>query len=222
MTERALERVSLGDLEEVRKGIVALLPAVAEADEGTQLALAYLTISYGLDPFMGDIWAIPRKVKGQPAGWGLMLGITGRRKVAFRSGQYDGLTFRWLTEDEAALLDVDLGKGFKAIACEVRRRDCSAPFVGLGVVEPGDPSRMNHGQLAKLRAERSALKLAFPVELPSVVEALREVDIEEDVVEEGAIEAAVVRVADEGSGPADEGSGPGAKQDVLDIFGGGS
>ncbi len=219
MKKGAMELITYEQLDEVRKRIVALLPPVAEADEGTQLALAYVTISYGLDPFMGDVWAIPKKVGGKFVGWGLMFGITARRKVAHRSREYDGCTFRWLTEDEAGLLDVDLARGCKAIACEVRRKGIKQPFLGFGVVRADDKSRMNHGQLAKLRAERSALKMAFPVELPSLGESLGEVEIEVEDIEEREDEDVVAGEGDDTPAP-DRGPEPqGAKQDVVDLFG---
>lgn len=219
MVEGAMELVSYEEIDEARKRIVALLPAMANADEGTQLALAYLTMSYGLDPFMGDIWPIPKKVGGKAAGWDLMLGIRGLRKVAFRSGQYDGLSFRWLTEREAELLDLDAAKGYKAIACEVRRRDCSAPFVGFGVVLAGDTSKMNHGQLAKLRAERYALKLAFPLELPGVLSVLADVEIEVEAIDDRDRADGVVQDVTHGTAGRAPGQASSAAQNELDLYG---
>lgn len=219
MKEGGVELVTYEELDEVRKRIVALLPPVAKADDGTQLALAYVTISYGLDPFMGDVWAIPKKVGGKFVGWGLMFGITARRKVAHRSGEYEACTFRWLTEEEARLLDVDLAKGCKGIACEVRRKGIKRPFVGFGVVFPDDKSKMNHGQLAKLRAERNALKMAFPVELPTMVTALPEAVIEIGDVEEREDGDVLAGGGDDTPAP-DRGSrSRGAEQDVTDLFG---
>ena len=165
MSDEVRALVPRAKLELVARDIVEFLPELADAGPGTQLALAYLTVQYGLDPFLGDLWAIPRKEQNKTVGWSLMLGIRGLRKIALRSRQYDGRSFRWLTEDEARHLGVNLGKGDKAVACVVRRRDVKEPFVGYGVVYPGDKSRMNHGQLANLRAERDALKAAFSAEI---------------------------------------------------------
>lgn len=219
MSEHELMKVEGGALEDMRKRITALLPPVAKADKGTQLAVAYVTMAYGLDPFVGDLWAIPRKEKGKTVGWGLMFGIRGLRKAAFRSGQYDGCSFRWLTEGEADLLGVDLGRGDKAIACEVRRLDCSEPFVGFGVVRPDDTSRMNHGKLAKLRAERAALRMAFPVEVPGLVATVAGTVVAEGEGDEG--------LADEGDLGEEVTEPPqelqkkprSAAQDRLDLFG---
>lgn len=217
MSESAIVKYDSETLQLVRRRIVKLLPTIAKADEGTQLAVALVTVNYGMDPFMGDVWAIPKKVGGKFVGWGLMFGIRALRKVAFRSGQYDRCVFRWLTEDEAELLDVDLKKGCKGIACEVWRRDCSKPFVGYGVVMPDDPSKMNHGKLAKLRAERAALRMAFPVELPGVVESLAGVEIEDEVIEEQVVEGELVQEEEEGAGGADEREPRSARQDMLDL-----
>lgn len=219
MRDRSLVRLTYRELDEARKRIVTLLPYVGKADEGTQLALAYVTMSYGMDPFAGDVWAIAKKVDGKFVGWGLMFGIRGLRKVAFRSGQYDGHSFRSLREDEAALLGLDVAKGWTAIACEVRRRDCSEPFVGYGLVFENDKSRMNHGQLALLRAERHALRRAFPVEVWSLVlgrpEGFEVVEGVEDVLEEDVVELQVEQLVDLGPEAGEEG----AAQAAVDLFG---
>lgn len=211
--------VSDRSLEIVRRRIVAFLPGMGKVPVGTQLALAHVTLSYGLDPFMGDVWPVPQRYKGKVVGYRLMFGIAARRKVAHRSGEYDGCTFRWLTEREAELLGVDLKAGVKGIACEVCRRGIKDPFVGFGVVFPDDPSKMNHGQLAKLRAERAALKMAFPVELPSVMEAIG--GLEEDIedVDEDVIEGELVQEEDEGAIHVDEEKPRSARQNELELFG---
>ena len=165
MSDEVRALVPRAKLELVRRDIVEFLPELKDASPGTQLALAYLTVQYGLDPFLGDLWAIPKREQGKVVGWSLMLGIRGLRKLAFRSGQYSGRSFRWITEDEALHLGVNLGRGDKAVSCLVWRRDFHEPFIGYGVVRPDDKSRMNHGQLANLRAERDALKAAFVMEL---------------------------------------------------------
>lgn len=201
MSEKSLgPMVSDGNLEIVRKRIVKFLPGMGKVPVGTQLALAYVTLAYGLDPFMGDVWPIPQRYKGKVVGYRLMFGITARRKVAHRSGEYNGCNFRWLTEDEAQLLGVDLKKGWKGIACHVWRRGITHAFVGFGVVSPSDPSKMNHGQLAKLRAERAALKMAFPVELPGVVEAMGGLEVDVDATDQEIVEGELVQEEDESDG----------------------
>ena len=187
MSNEVRALVPRAKLELVAEQIVEFLPDVKDAPLGTKLALAYLTIQYGLDPFLGDLWPIPRKEQGKVVGWSLMLGIRGLRKIAFRSGHYDGRSFRWITEDEARHLGVNLGKGDRAVACVVRRRDIKEAFVGYGVVRPDEKSRMNHGQLANLRAERDALKAAFACELvgfesqlgvePVIISEVEDVDL---------------------------------------------
>lgn len=219
MTETSLVAMSSDVLEIARRRIASLLPQIGKIPQGTQMALAYVTLVYDLDPFVGDVWAIEQREQGKVVGYRLMFGITARRKIAHRSGQFDYGVPRWLTEEEAALLGVDLGKGVRAVAYEVKRRDCSKPFVGYGVVLPDDKSKMNHGQLALLRAERDALKKAFPVELPAALKFLEGrgdeiMDADEDLVEgkadviEGEAEA-----IDEKAAPQS------AQQATLELFG---
>ena len=195
MSEISLEKVESGQLELVRKRIVEFLPAMGRVPPGVQLAAAYVTIAYDLDPFMGDLWPIPQRVKGQVVGYALMFGITARQKVAHRSGQYQGRRIRWLTEQEAQHFDVRLDKGDKAIACEVWRKGIEEPFVGYGVVHADDTTRMDHGACAILRAERNALKAAFPVELPPTLVGVDQVVIEDlEVDEDEVIEGEAVEV----------------------------
>ena len=190
MSDEVRAIVPRDKLERVRKDIVEMLPGMGKVPPGVQLAAAYVTIAYDLDPFMGDLWPIPQRVKGQVVGYALMFGITARQKVAHRSGQYQGRRIRWLTEQEAEFFDVRLDQGDKAIACEVWRKGIEEPFVGYGIVHFDDQTRMAHGACAILRAERNALKAAFPVELPPTLVGVDQVTIEdleadEDLIIEG-------------------------------------
>ena len=140
---------------------IKLLPWAESTPPTTRLALAQLSLVHGLSPFIGESWAIPTK-----HGWRLVVGISGLRKYAHRSGEYTSRVFRMCDSEEREALGANPGD--TAVRCIVVRRKTGQPageFDGYGLARVDDKSTMNRLQLARLRAERDALKSAFPLDL---------------------------------------------------------
>jgi len=164
------------------KRLKVMLPGADKLNQGQRLALAQAAIAHGLDPFNGEIWMIP--------GRGLMVGVKGLRKKAHQQvkGNY-WIDFRFIdSEAERAQLRIPTG----ALAYEARLFDTenittyttavgsltkagipweavermvgSKPYTsGIGVLAPGEQTKMQPMQCAMKRAEADAIKRRFDV-----------------------------------------------------------
>lgn len=148
--------------------IAEFLPQSRQLPKDTRLTIAQIALAHRLDPFLGDIWAIPerQKVGGewQTTGYRIMIGITAWRRAAQDSGEYWGRHFEKATDEERKWLGV--GPNDLAMRCVIYRRKTGqqpAEYDGFGVFRQGEPSKMNPLQCVRLRAERDALKGAFPI-----------------------------------------------------------
>lgn len=175
------------EVNELAHRITKMLPSVQQLGNAGALALAQVSISLGLNPFIGELWAIPRK-KG---GFSLMCGIKGLRRAArIQAKADDGMyvvTFRQVTQEEAAGLRINTGDLIRACDLYLDGRKARAfqeftgqipRFTGIGVYRQGEATLMNPIQVARKRAEADALKQAFdlPIGLQEEVEQLANED----------------------------------------------
>jgi hypothetical protein len=176
---------AFGTSDEVKaldKRLQLMLPGADKLTPGQRLALAQAAIAHGLDPFNGEIWMIP--------GRGLMVGVKGLRKKAHEQvrGNY-WIDFRFIDSEsereqlripkgalayEARLFDtenintyvgaVEKLTGAKIPWEAVERMVGSKPYTsGIGVLAPGEPTKMQPMQCAMKRAEADAIKRRFDV-----------------------------------------------------------
>ncbi len=130
--------------------------------------LAEVAIAYGLDPVMGELILY----EGKP-----FATVEGLIRIAHRSQCFAGLEDRPMTSEEKAAY------GYTAPVCwlaKVYRSDWQVPAVGTGTADPNKPYRHNlvepqfPQRMARVRAIRQALKLAFPNSLPFAAESAEE------------------------------------------------
>lgn len=178
---------------------IKLLPWAESTPPATRLALAQLSLVHGLSPYTGEAWAIPTK-----QGWRLMIGISGLRKFAHRSGEYVGRVFRKCDDEEREALGARPGD--TAVRCIVMRRKTgqqAGEFDGYGLARTDDKSTMNRLQLARLRAERDALKSAFPLDImPGLEVGVSIVGAGESTANDEAVEGSAPVMAPGTDGPA--------------------
>jgi hypothetical protein len=164
---------------EMAQAMVEFLPGAKDVPEATRKAMAMLAIRQGLDPFLGEVYAVPQRKKNdrtgawETVGYSLGVGRGGWLRNAERSGLYRGHGFRELTPTEAKYLrvgDADIG-----IACWVRKVPNANDgghrgydVEGFGVVKADDKSKMEPYKLARKRAFVDALRNAFPMQVPTV------------------------------------------------------
>lgn len=185
------------EVRNFEKRIAEFLPGAKDVPQNIRLAMAQVALAHGLDPFLKEVWPIPQKNREkQIVGWDLMIGIAGWRAAAWRSNEYWGRRFEKCSAEERGWLGA--GANDIAIKCIVmRRRTGQKPmeFDGYGLYKVGQEySKMNPLQCARYRAERDAMKAAFPISLPVGVGA---------------------KVADEETGEIINGSHDGPRWDVI-------
>jgi len=173
-------------VSELAQRILDFLPGAKDVPAEGRLALAQIALAHGLDPFLGEVWAIPQRERetNRVIGFQLMIGIAGWRAHAHRSGSYAGRVFQLCTPEERKMLGClpdDL-----AMKCIITRRAAGQHpmnFDGYGIFRTGkERTKMNPLQCVRTRAERDAMKSAFPLGLS------------------GGMMGAPVRVVDEGTG----------------------
>lgn len=155
---------------------------LAELKPQDRASLAHLSVKYGLDPLMKEMTLY----EGFP-----YITTNGLIRIAHRQKEFAGLEDRPMTSEEKAAY------GYKAPVCwmvKVYRTDWKCAAVGTGTADPNNPLRNNPVErvrpewLARSRAMRQALKLAFPHSLPfEEVEAAEErgIDLETGEIIEG-------------------------------------
>lgn len=141
-------------------------------------SLAHLAVKYGLDPLMKEMTLY----EGQP-----YISIAGLIRIAHRQKMFAGLEDRPMTTDERQRY------GYKAPFCwlvSVYRKDWKCVATGTGTADPANPFRNNPIErtrpewMARSRAIRQALKLAFPHSLPfEEVESAEEFGIDPETGE---------------------------------------
>lgn len=167
---------------EMAAAMVEFLPGAKDVPEATRKAMAMLAIRQGLDPFLGEVYAVPQRKKNdrtgawETVGYALGVGRGGWLRNAERSGMYRGHGFRELTPTEARYLKV--GDDDIGIACWVRKvanandgGHRGYDVEGFGVVRGGpnaDKSKMEPYKLARKRAFVDALRNAFPMQVPTL------------------------------------------------------
>lgn len=157
-------------VRELAERLTQMLPNVKQLGNAGALALAQVSISMGLNPFVGEIWAIPQK----GGTFSLMTGIKGLRRAArHQAAADDGMytvAFRHVTEDEAAGLRINPGDIIRACDLWQDGRKARAfaeftgnipKFTGIGVYRQGEKTMMNPLHVARKRAEADALKQAY-------------------------------------------------------------
>jgi hypothetical protein len=155
-------------VDEMAERIAEFLPQSRSLPKDTRLAIAQIALAHRLDPFLGDIWAIPERnnVGGnwQTTGYRIMIGISAWRRAAQESGEYWGRHFKPATDEERQWLGA--GPNDLAMRCIIYRRKTGqqpAEYDGFGIFKANEKSKMNPLQCVRLRAERDALKGAFPI-----------------------------------------------------------
>lgn len=201
---------SRDDIRELHERLGAMsLPGGARLAKNEVLALAQASLMHGLDPFNGEIWFIP--------GRGLMVGIKGLRRkareqvkgafwvnfveltnpeqrarlsiadgaLAFECHCYDSETIRTYTDSIAAFTAA--GIPWEA----VKKMVGDQPYtVGIGILRPGEQTKMERAQCAMKRAEADALKRRFDVGFGVSVET----DVPND---EGWVDGLAQEITDE-------------------------
>jgi len=175
------------DIREMAERIKKMMPGTTRLDETEALTVAQIAVAHGLDPFNGEVWGL----KGENGKWyGTMIGIKGLRKGARRQADEENGTY-WTetplmvdpakySEPEGTIVyEVHLrdsvtmqayGKSLNALttagipykeAIEMAGR---APvYVGVGIADPNERSKMKIHARARKRAEADAIKQRYDV-----------------------------------------------------------
>ncbi len=167
------------DIKTLARRIKLCLPGGDKLQEHDALALAQLSVAYGLNPFNGEVWIIVDK---SGASRGTMVGIKGLRKAARRQGNYWPV-FSVLGREEKK--EIGIPDNAIAYRCLIYRTDllrqsaeaidlmrkagmtnahevyAYKPAEGIGYATPGEFSKMKDDQRARKRSEAEALKVAF-------------------------------------------------------------
>jgi hypothetical protein len=223
------EDVSLeayGKVEKVRemtRRLMAMLPSAKDLGTAGAGALAQASLAMGLNPFIGQIWAIPqggRNKNGTYDTYGIMVGISGLRAKAHEQAKADGgmysVHYRIPRGEEVEGLAINQGDIVRACDLVVSGRRARAHlemtkevprYTGIGVYRKGERTKMNPLQVARKRAEAEAIKQAFDVPLSFVSGPGNVTDIEiEDEPErytehgEGLVNGASKKSADDALG----------------------
>lgn len=191
------------DIKTLSQRIKLCLPGGNKLQDHDALALAQLSVAYGLNPFNGEVWVIVDK---QGVSRGTMVGIKGLRKAARRQGNYWPV-FDVLTNAEKQELCIP--EHAVAYRCKVYRTDvlreaaesidlltkvgmknafeiyAYKPAEGIGYATQDEVSKMKIDQRARKRAESDALKVAFDLPFATEItgggEAIGYVDTEWEV-----------------------------------------
>jgi len=168
------------EIREMSKRLMAMLPSVKQLGSVGAMALAQAALAMGLNPFIGEVWAIPQDRTGKT--FAIMPGIKGirrkaREQTAADNGYYT-VSFRSARPEEVEGLII--GGGDIVRACDLRvvgdralklyKITGAVPcFTGIGVYRHGESTKMMPLHVARKRAEADALKQAFDIPLPMLV-----------------------------------------------------
>jgi hypothetical protein len=163
------------EIREMADRLLVMLPQVKDLGRAGAMALAQVSLAMGLNPFIGEIWAIPQK----GGTFAIMPGIKGLRRKARewceeRRARYH-VFLRPASVDE--IEGYALNTGDIVRACELTIIDSFAlellkatgqqlVYTGIGVYKTGEYTKMNPLQVARKRAEADAIKQAFDVPAP--------------------------------------------------------
>lgn len=170
------------DIKRMAERIRLCLPNGDKLSLAEALALAQLSVAYGLNPFNGETWYLPGK--------GTQVGIKGLRKAARKQALY-WIEHVLLAPDERKELRIpDNAIAYKALCYrsdmimqsaqairmmyEASMKDAAnryayKPAVGIGYFVLGEASKMKPDQAARKRAESEALKVAFDLPFASEI-----------------------------------------------------
>lgn len=196
------------DIKTLARRIKLCLPGGDKLQEHDALALAQLSVAYGLNPFNGEVWIIVDK---SGASRGTMVGIKGLRKAARRQGNYWPV-FSVLGREEKK--EIGIPDNAIAYRCLIYRTDllrqsaeaidlmrkagmvnaheiyAYKPAEGIGYATPGEFSKMKDDQRARKRSEAEALKVAFDLPFQNEIgtngDRIGYVDAEEWEVQDAA------------------------------------
>ncbi len=150
-------------------------------------ALAQLSLQYGLDPLMGELTIY----EGKP-----YISVNGMVRVAHENPLFEGLEDRPMTQEEKQAYGITQKIGWIA---KVYRKGWRVPVVGTGAADPDRPFRNNPVErdrpqwMARSRAIRQALRLAFPAAVPFKMAAAEERGVIVDTTTGEIIDASPVR-----------------------------
>lgn len=166
------------EIKELSTRILTMLPSARDVGKAGAVALAQVAIAMQLNPFVGEVWAIPQK----GGTFTIMPGIKGIRRKAHEKVEKDNgyytVDFRRATEEE--LEGLIINKGDIPRACDVRVISDKTirfhevaggfpKYTGIGLYRKGEPTKMLPLQVARKRAESDALKQAFDLPLPVIM-----------------------------------------------------
>jgi len=182
---------SRDQIKELANRLQKMMQGAAHFTEGEALAVAQIAIAHGLDPFNGEVWGIKYQNKSGEWVWaGTMVGVKGLRKAARRQGNF-WTEFRRVEPQtysqpvsavvwECHLRDTDriqaYGKGINALTSSgmpytdaVQMLGPAPVYVGVGIANPEEKSKMSIHARAKKRAEADAIKQAYDVSFGSAM-----------------------------------------------------
>lgn len=180
---------SRDNVRELAERLKMMTPGGSKLDNNELLALAQGAVAHGLDPLNGEIWMIP--------GRGLMVGVKGLRKkareqvqgnfwiefnqlinpeerkalgipdgaMAFETRLFDSENIRTYAETAERLLKA--GIPWDAVSKMIGNKPYTT---GIGILKPGENTKMDRVQCAMKRAEADALKRRFDVPFGFAVE----------------------------------------------------
>lgn len=178
------------DIREMADRIAKLAPGSQKLSTTEALSVAQVAVAHGLDPFNGEVWGL----KSGDKWYGVTVGIKGLRKHANRQAASEDTTYwtefkRVQPEEYGAAKDAIVylcilrdtvsmqayGKTLNILTSagvpykEAIEMIGAAPQkTGIGIVKPGEQSRMDTHTLARKRAEAAAIRQRFDVSLVGV------------------------------------------------------
>lgn len=182
------------EIRELSDRLTIMLPGAKDLGRAGTMALAQASLAMGLNPLIGELWAIPqgrRKQDGTYDSYAIMVGIKGLRSKAHDQVQADGGMFvphiRRAREEEIEGLQINKGDIVRACDLTVsgerarRHHDLTGEiprYTGVGIYRNGEKTRMSPLHVARKRAEAEAIKQAFDVPLSFVYGAAPGRDLE--------------------------------------------
>jgi len=164
MTSQALARAD----EQTLAQRIAQARWLGQLSPQDRTTLARLAIEYRLDPLMGELVLY----EGRP-----YISLSGMIRLAHEHPEFEGVEDRPMTTEEREAYGITQPIAWIA---KIYRRRFRVPTVGTGAADPQRPFRNNPVErerpqwMARARAIRQALRLAFPHSTPFRLEAAEE------------------------------------------------